>query len=104
MRRATDEEKAMAARLKADGYSYGIIADMFGRHRDVIRYWVDPRVKKRLIKAVQERRKRGFAIPKPPPMTPAERRYRSRTRAAARIEAAKTGEPVQAIYERWGVS
>lgn len=46
---------------------------------------------------LNEQKERG------PKLSDEERQYRSRVRRQARLEALKTGEEVEAIYQRWGV-
>jgi hypothetical protein len=106
MRRlSTPEEREKAAKLRASGLSYGEIAKQLNRSYDLIRYWLSEERRKKVIETVKARRKRLYPLDRrKAKYTPKERRKRAYLRHIARDEAAKTGEPYQQIYERWGVS
>jgi len=53
---------------------------------------------------IRYRPRTGGPKPARPALTGEERKYRFLLRREARKEAEKTGEDVEAIYQRWGVS
>lgn len=81
-RAATQEERDKARALRATGLSYRTIGRELNRCHHVVQEWCDD-------KFVARRKVRS------------RRHY---LRACARDEAAKTGEPVDFIYARWGVA
>ena len=106
MRRfATDDEKALAAKLRSEGLSYREIGRRLGRSKELVRYWLDANRREQIKAALKARRLRQYVLaPRKPKYTQQERKKRAYLRMQARQEAAQTGEPVGIIYERWGVN
>lgn len=94
MKQHPEEIRAAAVALRAGGMSIAAVARKLGLPRDTVRTWVEPgRLEKmKAYKATLPAEiKRGWV-------------HRQKRRMMAREEAAETGENVEAVYERFGVS
>lgn len=94
MKQYPEEKKAAAAQLRAQGVSIYGTAKMLGVSQGAVRLWTQPGYRETVVayKAAAGREKR------------VEWSRRSRVRAMARAEAAATGEDLEAVYQRFGVS
>ena len=100
--RASKEEKIIARVLRAFGFSYVAIGKLLVRPASTITCWCDEeKAQNKREKAqirVENARTLGKTIISP------ESRRRGYLRFLARREAQESGEPVEAIYARWGVT
>lgn len=94
MRVPLAEAKALSRELRDQGVSWRQIGIAVGRPNGVhsVRAWLDDAA----------RLKRNAACMAYKARLPKETLRRWRLRAEARAEAKQTGEPVEAIYKRWG--
>lgn len=98
--RASEAEKLLARFTRYAGHSTAAIGRVLGRSHATICYWTDDNYNARKKAANLAR---YHAEP-----DPAKKRRRgpsaerNKLRKYARMEATATGQPVAAIYERWG--
>ncbi len=94
MKRHPEEIRAAAVALRAGGMSIAAVARKLGLPRDTVRTWVEPGrpEKMKAYKATLPAEvKRAWV-------------HRQKRRMMAREEAAATGEDLEAVYQRFGVS
>ena len=100
--RASKEEKTIAKVLHAFGFSYVAIGKLLVRPAARIGCWCDENTaqarKARAQIYTKARKEKGL-----PAVSPESHR-RGYLRSLARCEAQESGEPVETIYARWGVT
>lgn len=92
--RMMDREDAHVRRRRRRCHRCGAIFHTFESTVDPAKF-----LRLRASAAAFERRRRAALTPE----QRAEESKRNRLRAEARVEARESGEPVAAVYERWGV-